>query len=177
MPLDGVNYEVFEHTFEIGEDPPRRISPATDPSGGASPPLVPAPLGRIVGSRPGVGKHLTGADTVVGRLPPADGPHLCGREEAAVNGEHDTPVEVRLDGDTPAEFVLAEQVYIVRDVLARWIESAPWWHSPTTTGIPADLGERVLWRVVASGAEGESRVLDLAFDRARSKWFLVVEPE
>ena len=75
------------------------------------------------------------------------------------------PVEVRRDeNDEPIQFVWHDRLYLVRGVLAHWVESTPWWSSPTTSGMPADIGERD--RVRPEPPDGASR----AARTARCAW-------
>lgn len=123
---------------------------------------------------------------------------------------YDDPVEVRrapVRGDTaavtaPEQFLWQGRLWKVRSVVAHWVETAPWWRSPSVravVGVEAEsdppqgggatqrswddlhadlLAERELWRVVA-GRPGSphhgmtSGVFDLALDRAEGCWQLV----
>lgn len=40
---------------------------------------------------------------------------------------HVDPVEVQRHDDLPAQFLWRGRVYLVREVLARWVESGGWW--------------------------------------------------
>lgn len=92
------------------------------------------------------------------------------------------PIEVRrglvAGQEAPEQFVWRGTFWVVRDLVAHWIETSAWWEQPD---LAADLlGERELWRVEArkksrSGvvAEGGAGVFDLAFDWARGQWQLV----
>ena len=116
---------------------------------------------------------------------------------------YDDPVEVRRGwvegpahrGEGPEQFLWHGRLWKVRAVLARWVETGPWWQSP---GVQAVIGsdevgatdsgaagpgptatdllvERELWRVEAGrGADTESGgVFDLAFDWTAGSWQLV----
>jgi hypothetical protein len=86
------------------------------------------------------------------------------------------PIDVHRRDDEPAEFLWRGRLYVVRAVLARWVETAAWWQAatPTTAGSSAlALGpdsaalslERELWRVEASrGRVHGTGVFDLCFD-------------
>ena len=122
---------------------------------------------------------------------------------------YDDPVEVRrgmvrgaqgpVEG--PEQFLWRGRLWKVADVLARWVETGPWWQSsdadaargtdsPRGGGAPAGavatleplagtvdlLAEREVWRVEAAAgrhvtAEGRG-VFDLVFDWADGTWQL-----
>jgi hypothetical protein len=119
---------------------------------------------------------------------------------------YDDPVEVRRGwvegpahrGEGPEQFLWRGRLWLVRAVLARWVETGPWWQlagvravigsddpgpglpvgGPGTVAAPpsADLlVERELWRVEAGrGAGAESTgVFDLSFDWTTGSWQLV----
>lgn len=72
---------------------------------------------------------------------------------------YDEPVEVRRRDDEPAAFLWHERLWVVRAVLARWVETGAWWQ----TGQPS--AERELWRVAATrGRVHGTGVFDLCFD-------------
>jgi Family of unknown function (DUF6504) len=82
---------------------------------------------------------------------------------------YDDPVEVRRRDDEPAEFLWRDRLWVVRAVLARWVETGAWWQAT----VPADAGnpraalsvERELWRVEATrGRVHGMGVFDLCFD-------------
>jgi Family of unknown function (DUF6504) len=98
---------------------------------------------------------------------------------------YDDPVEVRRRDDEPAEFLWRDRLWVVRAVLARWVETGAWWQAalpavPSGTGIgssgtdgssalaldSAALSvERELWRVEATrGRVHGMGVFDLCFD-------------
>jgi Family of unknown function (DUF6504) len=96
---------------------------------------------------------------------------------------YDEPVEVRRRDDEPAEFLWRGRLYVVRAVLARWVETGAWWQAAAPTlAQPATRGssalavepdssalnlERELWRVEATrGREHGTGVFDLCFDWA-----------
>lgn len=113
---------------------------------------------------------------------------------------YDDPVEVRRglvpgsrgDLEGPEQFLWLGRLWKVRDVVAHWVETGPWWHSaqhgphcPDGPGCPDGdgsrggydlLAEREVWRVEAGrglAAVGESAgVFDLVFDGSRGSWQL-----
>lgn len=115
---------------------------------------------------------------------------------------YDDPVEVRR-GETegPDQFLWRGRLWKVREVIAHWVETAPWWQSTTVQAVvgtdedrtddrrPAGVGvdllvEHELWRVEAgrgmvavAGADGEavdtSGVFDLSFNSSDGRWQLV----
>ena len=89
-----------------------------------------------------------------------------------MTGHDGESVEVRRnENDEPVQFVWQNRLYIVRSVLAHWVETTPWWSSPTTTGVPADIGEREYWRVEAmAGAAETAGVYELRFDWSVGQW-------
>ncbi|MGI8522894.1 MAG: DUF6504 family protein [Nocardioides sp.] len=118
---------------------------------------------------------------------------------------YDDPVETRMGRvqgmEGPEQFLWRGRLWKVRVVLAHWVETGPWWHSPAVRAVvgsddaPAGLeaagpeaavlgsagadllGERELWRVEAGrglGAVGEGGgVFDLSFDWSSGDWQLV----
>ncbi len=104
---------------------------------------------------------------------------------------YDDPVEVRkgLVGteepvEGPEQFLWRGRLWKVRDVLAHWVETGPWWQS---SGVHAVLGaeepaaalashdlvtEREVWRVEAGRGTAGSGVFDLVFDWAQGSWRL-----
>lgn len=114
---------------------------------------------------------------------------------------YDDPVEVRKgwisgsQSEGPEQFLWHGRLWKVREVLAHWVETGPWW---TTAGAQAVIGsddvvgtstsgpspsaldlldEREIWRVeagVGNPASGASRgVFDLAFDWSDGNWQLI----
>lgn len=84
---------------------------------------------------------------------------------------YDDPVEVRRRDEEPGEFLWRGRLYVVRGVLAHWVETGAWWLAATSganalapeTEVPT--GEREVWRVEASrGQAYGSGVYDLCFD-------------
>ncbi len=114
---------------------------------------------------------------------------------------YDDLVEVRRRDDVPAEFLWRGRLYVVRDVLAHWIETDAWWQSPAARAVygqsdgaaecspdaqkdgPAsgdvalalgEGGEREVWQVEASAGRFQGvGVYDLSFDWTAGVWALV----
>lgn len=100
------------------------------------------------------------------------------------------------DGIYPTEFSWRGERYRVRSVLARWIETSPWWRDSSyrqSSGQQSDerlvgerlIGERLVWRVEAGRSSARRGVYDLCHvsggrlrkedsepDRGQ-RWFLV----
>jgi Family of unknown function (DUF6504) len=81
---------------------------------------------------------------------------------------YDDPVEVRRRDDEPAEFLWRDRLWVVRAVLARWVETGAWWQA-TVPALALDSAalsvERELWRVEATrGRVHGMGVFDLCFD-------------
>ena len=85
------------------------------------------------------------------------------------------PVEVRpgrvggIEG--PEQFLWRRRLYLVRDVLAYWVESGSWWRAGGA-GFP----ERQVWRVEAGRGQGQGRVIvDLALESepGAGRWLLL----
>jgi hypothetical protein len=87
-------------------------------------------------------------------------------------------VEVRLDasqGVDPSQFVWRGRLYVVRSVLAHWVEAGAWWRQRAADGLPitVDPTERQVWRVEARpGRSASLGVFDLAYDGQARAWFL-----
>lgn len=101
---------------------------------------------------------------------------------------YDDPVEVRRGDEEPAQFLWRGRLYVVRAVLAHWVEAGCWWRTasaraaltadnlPPTSAAPRspDDGERELWRVeAAAGRCAGTGVYDLCFDWTAGAWTLV----
>lgn len=119
---------------------------------------------------------------------------------------YDDPVEVRkgMVGavEAPEQFLWRGRLWKVRDVLAHWVETGPWWQSggvravvgtdevtdpaPVTgesfpgESFPGEsflgedfLGERELWRVEAGIGTTAGGVFDLSYRWADGNWQLV----
>ena len=87
----------------------------------------------------------------------------------------------RRDGE-PDQFLWRGRLYVVRAVLAHWLESGAWWTGSATLALVAgadappepavvDDAERELWRVEASaGRAAGVGVYDLCFDWVAGAW-------
>jgi Family of unknown function (DUF6504) len=92
------------------------------------------------------------------------------------------PVEVARRDDEPAQFLWRGRLYVVRGVLAHWVEAGAWWRAAPAralyTGEEAassglDDGEREVWRVEAgAGRSTGTGVFDLCFDWSAGSWTL-----
>lgn len=79
-------------------------------------------------------------------------------------------VDVRHRDTVPEQFLWRGRLYLVRGVLAHWVEAGEWWRRPES-GV--DDAEREFWRVeAASGRAAGSGVYDLCFDWAAGGWSL-----
>lgn len=109
---------------------------------------------------------------------------------------YDEPVEVRkglvAGGEAPEQFVWRGRLWVVRVVLAYWVETGAWWTRAAThtaalsaesghpdhldhpeTGVDL-LAEQEVWRVEAGrGRQARAGVFDLAFDWGGGAWRLV----
>jgi hypothetical protein len=99
---------------------------------------------------------------------------------------HADPVEVRTaaapDGPVPEQFLWRGRLYLVRDVLARWTASGPWWRAiqqsaadPVEDDGPRE-GDEQWWRVEADSGRlaalsGGRGTYDLCFSW-RTGWSL-----
>lgn len=112
---------------------------------------------------------------------------------------HDQPVEVVRRGDAPVQFLLHDRLYLVRGVLAHWVEPGGWrWTAPVWTlpgedapaagggaplpqragpgrvGAPprlVDPADREFWRVeAAAGRSSPAGVFDLCCTREQPRW-------
>ena len=91
------------------------------------------------------------------------------------------------DGPEPDQFLWRDRLYVVREVLGRWVEAGSWWRGPgarlVLTGAgpsgPALRGsvddrEREVWRVEAGqGSSAGTGVFDLVHETATGRWSLV----
>jgi len=112
-----------------------------------------------------------------------------------VSRRHADPVDVLRRDDAPAQFLWRDRLYLVRDVLAHWTETAAWWDGagaravtagPAVLDDPAgptvlDEQEREFWRVEAgsgrvaaarAGSTGGLGVYDLCFAWSQAQWSL-----
>lgn len=80
--------------------------------------------------------------------------------------------DVRQRDAVPDQFLWRDRLYVVRDVLAHWVEAGGWWRrAATAAGAAADDPEREFWRVEAGCGRGAGTgVYDLCFDGARGRW-------
>ena len=83
-------------------------------------------------------------------------------------------LDVSSAGFTPEQFLWRGRLYVVRAVLAQWIEMGTWWVQSTrvgaSPGLPThDVGaERRVWRVeAAAGRSGTCGVYDLCHEPDR----------
>jgi hypothetical protein len=105
---------------------------------------------------------------------------------------YDDPVEVRkgLVGaqEAPEQFLWRGRLWKVRDVIAHWVETGPWWQSAGARAavgtdsedeqVLAELGsdllaEREMWRVEAGAGMTGGGVFDLSFSWSDGNWQLV----
>lgn len=88
------------------------------------------------------------------------------------------PIDVRRTGepipDRPSQFLWRGRLYVVREVIAHWIESSTWWGGSRRAlegAIPAH--EHEVWRVEAQAGRSDSAgVYDLRRDMAADRWVL-----
>lgn len=101
---------------------------------------------------------------------------------------YDEPIHVRRGDDrsAPEQFVWRGRLWLVRDVVTRWLETGAWWDSPlvrSARGDDADqtlpdettdlLAEHEVWRVLAAaGASGSPGVYELDHARGTGGWRL-----
>jgi Family of unknown function (DUF6504) len=93
----------------------------------------------------------------------------------------DEPVEVVRRDDRPEQFLLRDRLYVVRGVLAHWVEpTARRWAAPALprrqpAGTPAPPDstptDRQLWRVAAAaGRSAIPEYFDLCLSEQRPRW-------
>jgi hypothetical protein len=100
------------------------------------------------------GQPVMDVRTTPGVSPPAEEVHVqCEPDEVAA----------------PGRFVWRGRLYLVRRVLAHWIEVGPWWRDLTA----ADHRDREVWRVeAAAGRQGITGTYDLCRE-GTERWVLV----
>lgn len=109
---------------------------------------------------------------------------------------YDDPVDVRAGliagQEAPAQFLWRDRLWVVREVIAHWIETGAWWEEPRVTaalfgddrarevaargGAATDLlGEQEYWRVEARRGRrvDGGGVFELRHDTADGRWRLV----
>jgi Family of unknown function (DUF6504) len=92
----------------------------------------------------------------------------------------DEPVEVVRRDDRPEQFLLRDRLYVVRGVLAHWVEpTVRRWTAPALprrqpAGRPASTEtptDRELWRVAAqAGRSAAPEYFDLCLTEQRPRW-------
>ena len=108
---------------------------------------------------------------------------------------YDDIVQVQRGDDAPAQFLWRSRLYVVRDVLAHWVETGAWWRAPAASavygtgglGAPGDVvqapvpsglaldqgGDRQVWRVEATrGLAWGDGVFDLCLEESTGTWRL-----
>lgn len=102
-------------------------------------------------------------------------------EEKIVSRRHADPVEVVRRDTEPEQFLWRDRLYLVREVLAHWTETAAWWEGALArvSGGAAVEQEREqeFWRVEAgsgrvAAAQAGTGVYDLCFDWSQGRWSL-----
>jgi hypothetical protein len=97
---------------------------------------------------------------------------------------YDDPVDVRRRDEEPAEFLWRGRLYVIRGVLAHWVETGAWWQAGVADrpAVDADRpavdaldgSEREVWRVEASpGRAFGAGVYELSFDWSAGSWVLL----
>ena len=98
---------------------------------------------------------------------------------------YDDPVEVRKgmvgSQEAPEQFLWRGRLWKVRDVVAHWVETGPWWQSAGVRAVVGTgdafaedgpvvthdlLAEREMWRVEAGTGMTNAGVFDLSFSWA-----------
>ena len=93
---------------------------------------------------------------------------------ASLARRYDEPVQVDHRDNEPVAFVRRHRGYVVREVLAHWWETGPWWEALERTGT-ASAGEvsddeRELWRVEAAAPGRSSVIVELAHFWSTGRW-------
>ena len=88
---------------------------------------------------------------------------------------YDDPVDVRrglVAGlDAPEQFVWRGRLWVVREIVAHWVQTGAWWDHDDARDL---LAEQEVWRVEAGrGATMSAGVFDLSFDWSDGRWLLV----
>jgi hypothetical protein len=94
-------------------------------------------------------------------------------ESIAVEGTSHGTSEGR--AGEPERFLWRGRLYVVRRVLAHWVELGAWWLQRDRSGLPVHLNGsgRELWRVEANtGRTSNDGVYDLAYDEVEQAWSL-----
>lgn len=89
-------------------------------------------------------------------------------------GSPHSPAEPGTQEQQPVQFLWRGRLYVVRAVVAHWIESAAWWGGARRAlegAIPSH--EHEVWRVEAQAGRSDSTgVFDLRRDMAADRWVL-----
>ncbi len=104
---------------------------------------------------------------------------------------YNEPIHVkRDDGHVPAQFLWRGTLWVVRDVLTRWLETGAWWDSPLVRAARGDdvrpllpmehdegetpdlLAEHEVWRVLAASGRGDPGVYEIDHARDTGSWRL-----
>lgn len=88
------------------------------------------------------------------------------------------PVTVQRRDDAPEQLLWRGRLYVVRTVLARWVEAGGWWRTAAlntaagaSTATALADADREYWRVEATpGLAAGVVVLDLCFDWDSGTW-------
>lgn len=99
---------------------------------------------------------------------------------------YDDPVEVRRGAtEGPDQFLWRGRLWKVQEVIAHWVETAPWWQSSSVRAVIGSddgesdrsgsdlLVERELWRVEAGRGRDSHGIFDLSFTWTDGRWQLV----
>jgi len=81
----------------------------------------------------------------------------------------------RSTGIRPTQFSWRGRLYVVRGVLAHWVEVGAWWRARMPDGLPVRIDEsgRQVWRVEAgAGRASPVGVYDLVYDEGATSWTL-----
>ena len=133
----------------------------------------------------------SGGDDSTPSPPGLPGSNRIVRREQQVR-RYDDPVEVRkgMVGalEAPEQFLWRGRLWKVRDVVAHWVETGPWWQSAGVRAVVgtdgedeqvlAELGsdllaEREMWRVEAGAGMTGGGIFDLSFNWSDGNWQLV----